>query len=161
MGVTRGSENVPDISGHLEKTLTDSNFQKPLSDEAYSRFRKALRKLLWLSQVRHDLKTWMSVLGTQQAKPMHGTEQALKAVLRFLYVDMHACLCLPSRDETIMSQVDDTQLRSVHLHSFSDASHAPYRFNNRKGVSGGAVFFERSLGKVSEPTATSFELEFM
>ena len=55
------------------------------------------------------------------------------------YVDMHACLCLPSRDETIMSQVDDTQLRSVHLHSFSDASHAPYRFNNRKGVSGGAV----------------------
>ena len=76
---------------------------------------------------------------------MHGTEQALKAVLRFLYVDMHACLCLPSRDETIMSQVDDTQLRSVHLHSFSDASHAPYRFNNRKGVSGGAVFFERSL----------------
>ena len=144
-GVTRGSENVPDISGHLEKTLTDSNFQKPLSDEAYSRFRKALGKLLWLSQVRHDLKTWMSVLGTQQAKPMHGTEQALKAVLRFLYVDMHACLCLPRRDETIMSQVDDTQLRSVHLHSFSDASHAPYRFNNRKGVSGGAVFFERSL----------------
>ena len=90
-GVTRGSENVPDISGHLEKTLADSNFQKPLSDEAYSRFRKALGKLLWLSQVRHDLKTWMSVLGTQQAKPMHGTEQALKAVLRFLYVE-HACM---------------------------------------------------------------------
>ena len=44
-----------------------------------------------------------------------------------------------------MSQVADAQLRSVHLHSFSDASHAPYRFNNRKGVSGGAVFFERSL----------------
>ena len=44
-----------------------------------------------------------------------------------------------------MSQVDDAQLRSVHLHSFSDASHAPYRFNNCKGVSGGAVFFERSL----------------
>ena len=55
---------------------------------------------------------------------MHGTEQALKAVLRFLYLDMHACLCLPSRDETIMSQVDDAQLRSVRLLSFSDASHA-------------------------------------
>ena len=27
-------------------------------------FRKALGKLLWLSQVRHDLKTWMSVLRT-------------------------------------------------------------------------------------------------
>ena len=47
-------------------------------------FRKALGKLLWLSQVRHDLKTWMSVLGTQQAKPMHGTEQALKASLEIL-----------------------------------------------------------------------------
>ena len=29
-GVSRGSENVPEISGHLEKTLTDSNFQKTL-----------------------------------------------------------------------------------------------------------------------------------
>ena len=44
---------------------------------------------------------------------------------------MHACV-YRGRDETIMSQVDDAQLRSVHLHSFSDASHAPYRFNNRK-----------------------------
>jgi len=51
------------------------------------------------------------------------------------------------QDETIMNQVEDTQLRSVHLHSFSDAYHARYRFNNRKGVSGGAVFFERSLVK--------------
>ena len=31
-----------------------------------------------------------------------------------------------------MSQVDDTQLRSVHLHSFCDASHAPYRFSIEK-----------------------------
>ena len=144
-GITRGSDHVPDIAGHLERTLTDANFRKPLSDEAYSRFRKALGKLLWMSQVRHDIKTWMSLLGSQQASPMHGTEQALKAVLRFLYGDMHACLCLPSRDETIMSQVDDVQLRTVHLHAFCDASHAPYRFNNRRGVSGGVVFFERSL----------------
>ena len=106
--------------------------------------------------MRNDLKTWISVLGTQQEKPMHGTEQALKAILRFLYLDMHACLCLPSRDETIINQIDDIQLRSVQFHSFSDASHAPYRFNNRKGVSGGAVFFERSLVR-----STSFESEFM
>ena len=68
-GITNGSSYVPDISGHLERTLSDKNFQKPLSDAAYTRFRKALGKLLWLSQVRHDLKTWMSVLGTQQAHP--------------------------------------------------------------------------------------------
>jgi hypothetical protein len=48
-GATRGSENVPNISGHLEKILTDNNFQTPLSNKTYSRFRKALGKLLWLS----------------------------------------------------------------------------------------------------------------
>ena len=54
-GITNGSSYIPDISGHLERTLSDKNLQKPLSDAAYTRFRKALGKLLWLSQVRHDL----------------------------------------------------------------------------------------------------------
>ena len=31
------------------------------------------------------------------------------------------------------------------LHSFSDASFAPYRFNGRKGISGGVVFCEGAL----------------
>ena len=118
-GITNGSSHVPDISGHLEKTLSDKNFQKPLSDAAYTRCRKALGKLLWLSQVRHDLKTWMSVpwnsAGASNA--WNGTSVE-NGFCTKRCIDMHACLCLPSRDETIMSQVDDTQLRSVHLHSF-------------------------------------------
>ena len=144
-GVTKGSDFVPDIASHLERTVSDSSHQKPLSDEAYSRFRRALGRLLWLSQVRHDLKAWLSLLGTQQQQPKHGTEQALKAVLRFLFNDMRSCLCLPSRDTGLQSQVSEEQLQSVHLHSFSDASHGPYRFNQRKGISGGAIFFEGSL----------------
>jgi len=40
-GVTKGSDFVPDIAGHLERTVSDSTHQKPLSDEAYSRFRRA------------------------------------------------------------------------------------------------------------------------
>ena len=145
-GVTKGRENVPDIASHLEKTMTDSRtFQKPLSDEAYSRFRRALGRLLWLSQVRHDLKAWLSLLGTQQQQPKHGTEQALKAILRFLFTDMRCCLCLPSRDTTLQSQVCEEQMQTVHLRSFSDASHGPYRFNGRKGLSGGAIFFEGGL----------------
>ena len=88
-GITKGSPNVPDIATHLERTMHESQYQKPLSDEAYSRFRRALGRLLWLSQVRHDLKAWLSVIGTQQSKPMRGTEQALRAVLRFLYDDVH------------------------------------------------------------------------
>ena len=144
-GITKGSENVPDIASHLEKTMTDSAFQKSLSDEAYSRFRRALGRLLWLSQVRHDLKAWLSLLGTQQQQPKHGTEQALKAILRFLFTDMRCCLCLPSRDTTLQSKVCEEQMQTVHLHSFSDASHGTYRFNGRKGLSGGAIFFEGGL----------------
>ena len=58
-----------------------------LSPESYSRFRKALGKLLWLAQTRHDLKLFTSIIGTQQSEPMQGTEAALRSVLRFLYHD--------------------------------------------------------------------------
>lgn len=37
------------------------------------------------------------------------------------------------------------QMKTVSLHGFSDANFAPYRFNKRRGISGGATFFERSL----------------
>lgn len=57
-------EGFPDISVHLEKTEEAS--QKPLSPEAYTRFRKTLGRLLWMSQVRTDLKVWLSLLGRQQ-----------------------------------------------------------------------------------------------
>ena len=45
----------------------------------------------------------------------------------------------------------------VFLHMFCDASHAPYRFNKRKGISGQAIFFERSLirGISKQQQATS------
>lgn len=33
------------------------------------------------------------------------------------------------------------------LHAFSDASHAPYRFNGRRSITGGAIFVEGSLIK--------------
>ena len=82
-GITKGSPNVPDIASHLERTMHESQYQKPLSDESYSQFRRALGRLLWLSQVRRDLKAWLPVIETQQSKPMHGTEQALRAVLQW------------------------------------------------------------------------------
>ena len=44
-----------------------------------------------------------------------------------------------------MSQVSSEQLQTIHLHLFSDASYAPYRFNGRRGLSGGAIFHESSL----------------
>ena len=55
--VVKGSGAVPDISVHLEKT--DEASQRPLSPEAYTKFRKALGRLLWMAQTRMDLKVWL------------------------------------------------------------------------------------------------------
>ena len=138
-GVTKGSDFVPDIASHLERTMSDSAHQKPLSDKAYSRFCRALGRLSWLSQVRHDLKAWLSLLGTQQQQPKHGTEQTLKAVLRFL-------LFVPSEQghEIAKSGFRRTDAICSHLHSFSDASHGPYTGSTRERGSVGEPFFLRA-----------------
>ena len=88
------------------------------------------------------MKLYMSLIGSQQAKPLNGTEAALRSVLRFLYDDMHTCLHLPSPEyHAIVTEKSAT----CFMHTFADASHAPYRFNGRRGVSGGVAFIEGSL----------------
>ena len=95
-----------------------------------------------MAQSRHDLKLYLSLIGGQQAKPNQGTESAIRALLRFLFEDVGTCLRLPSPEyENLMI---GPARRSI-LHSFSDASFAPYRFNGRKGISGGVVFCEGAL----------------
>eukprot|EP00434_Breviolum_minutum_P042543 symbB.v1.2.037870.t1/scaffold5715.1/size24294/1 len=138
--IEKGSRSVPDVSIHLEKT--DENSKRPLSPESYSRFRRALGRLLWLAQVRVDVKTWLSLLGSQQSAPTQATEAGLRAVLRFLKTDCHVVLRLPSRSEMLDFE---KEAGSVYLHLWADASHAPYRFNKRKGISGQVMFFEKSL----------------
>ena len=92
-----------------------------------------------MAQSRHDLKLYLSLIGSQQAKPNQGTESAIRASLRFLFEDVGTCLRLPSPEyENLMIG----PARHSILHSFSDASFAPYRFNGRKGISGGVVFCE-------------------
>ena len=142
--IVSGSHSAPDVASHLEKTISDPNGKKPLSPEAYSRFRRCLGKLLWLSQSRHDLKVWLSIIGCQQASPCQGTEAAIRSVLRFLYKDRNVVLSLPS-PEYHQLVVSEQKSMTCHLHSFADASFAPYRFNNRKGISGGIVFSEGGL----------------
>ena len=144
-GIVRGSEFVPDVASHLEKAHNDKSLQKPPSDEAYGKFRRGLGRLLWPAQVRHDLKAWFSIIGTQQSKPTQSIEQALRSVLRFMLNDRHTGLCFPSRCESLVEGLEENQLKTIHLHSFAEPSFAPYRFNNRRGLSGGAVYFERSL----------------
>ena len=143
-GIASGSTAAPDVAAHLEKTVSDVQAKKPLSPESYRRFRRCLGRLLWLSQSRHDLKVWLSLIGTQQAAPCQGTEAALRSVLRFLVQDSNVFLALPSNDYHQLDFVEKGQT-SCFLHSFADASFGPYRFNGRKGISGGIVMFEGGL----------------
>ena len=142
--ITSGSKHVPDVAAHLEKTINDKLGSQPLSPEAYARFRRTLGKLLWLAQSRHDLKVWLSLIGTQQASPKHGTEMALRSVLRFLYSDKNVHLMLPSPEYDALSFPERSRMNQF-LHAFADASFAPYRFNARRGISGGVVFCEGGL----------------
>ena len=66
--ISKGSAAIPDVASHIEKTVDDANAQVPLSAEAYARFRRALGKLLWMAQVRHDIKilpqpNWVTASG--------------------------------------------------------------------------------------------------
>lgn len=138
--ITKGTQTWPDIGAIMDRNL--ENKQK-LTPEAYSKFRRALGKLLWLAQTRHDLKLPLSLIGSQQADPTHGTETAMRALLRFAFQDMDQVLRLPSAlyEDNLMTE------GSQHcvLHSFSDASHGGYRFNGRRGITGGATFANGSL----------------
>ena len=93
--ISKGSAAIPDVAAHIEKTVDDVHAQVPLSAEANARFRRALGKLLWMAQVRHDIKIYLSLIGSQQASPMNGTESAIRAILRFLYNDMSTMLLFP------------------------------------------------------------------
>ena len=68
--IRKGSASVPDVAGILDKAMGDKNQLQELSPSAYSRFRRALGKLLWMAQSRHDLKLYLSLIGSQQ-EPRH------------------------------------------------------------------------------------------
>ncbi|CAE7876403.1 ANKRD50 [Symbiodinium sp. KB8] len=139
-GVQKGSSAVPDISAILDRTG-----ETELSQEAYGLFRRALGKVLWFSQTRQDLKLIIGLISTQQSKPAQATEAALRALLRFLYDDRNVALQLPSEqlNEAFLGCPVEELERKVHV--FPHASHAPYRFLARRGITGGALTYAGAL----------------
>ena len=113
---------------------------------------------MWMCQSRHDLKLYMSLLGTQQQSPCQGTEAALRGLLRFLRNDMNVTLRLPSESSDALT-AEGYSPSSLMVHSFSDASHGPWRFNSRRGITGGVVTFQngvvRTLARQQQSTALS------
>ena len=138
--ITKGTSSVPDVASLLDKVGTPD-----LTPEAYSKFRRVLGKVLWMAQTRQDLKLMVGLISTQQAKPTQATESALRALLRFLYNDRDVVLHLPSPELTPEFLVCDSRQLWRCVHVFADASHAPYRFLGRRGITGGAICFAGSL----------------
>ena len=152
-GVKKGSSAAPDVAAFLEKT--DEQSTKQLSSEGYQVFRKCLGKLLWLAQTRHDVKTWLSLVGSVQACPTVAADQALKSILRFLFDDRYVQLRLPSESLELTCQDDRVM---TQLNVWSDASHAPYRFNKRKGMTGIVITYMNSLIKTASKTQQAVSL---
>ena len=95
-----------------------------------------------MSQTRHDLKLWLSLVGSLQAAPACGADNAVKAILRLLFEDRHLLLRLPSTSSDLTGDRSGVVSR---LHILSDASHAPYRFNKRKGILGEVVSYQNAV----------------
>ena len=84
----------------------------------------------------------LSLIGSQQATSLAGTESALRTLLRYLHGDMNTLLSIPSEQYMNLSCAYWSEIGV--LHAFSDAFHAPYRFG-RRSITGGAIFVEGSL----------------
>ena len=152
-GLKSASGCAPDITVHLEKEN-----EKELSSESYAKFRAALGKLSWYAQTRQDVRAWVAMLATQQAKPTEGTEKALRAILRFLMSDGNVVLRMPSNSEALKMEKGVFDV-DYHLVGYSDASHAPLRSTGRRGVSGGVLsvcgFLLKSLSRHQQMVSLS------
>ena len=71
---------------------------------------------------------------------------------------MNVTLRLPSESSDALT-AEGYSPNSLMVHSFSDASHGPWRFNSRRGVTGGVVTFQngvvRTLARQQQSTALS------
>ena len=126
-GVKKGTSATPDVASFLEKT--DEQSTKPL--------------------------TWLSVIGSVQSNPTVAADQALKAVLRFMYDAGYTQLRMPSESLELTNDADRVL---TQLNVWSDASHAPYRFNKRKGITGLVITYMNSLIKTAAKTQQAVSL---
>ena len=120
---------------NLRETL-DGPPEPPLSTEAYQRYRRSLGKMAWLSQTREDLHIFIAYLATGQHAPDGRHEKAMRQVLRFLLFDGDQELSFPSPGNLKSLFQGSVELSGEPLMVvFCDASHAPMRATQRKGIS--------------------------
>ena len=74
----------PNLRDLYDKALDDTKLQTRLSDEAASRYRRALGKLSWYATTRGALVYFVSMLARGQSAPCEYHERGLRATLRYL-----------------------------------------------------------------------------
>ena len=134
-----GKAAIPNLRGTL-----DVEPGAKLSPESYARYRRALGKLAWMSQSREDLHVFVTYLSTGQHDPDERYEKAMRQVLRFLKLDGEWELSFPG---CMIESFDEKDRAPSLLTVFCDASHAPLRMTQRKGVGGAFIFVLGSLVK--------------
>ena len=129
------SRAPPDLTAILDR---EEGKDSPLSADAHAKLRSGLGKIAWLSQSRQDIRAFVSLIATQQSSPTSRTEDALRALLKFMKGDMKVVLRIPNECEALMSDAFEIP----HVVAFSDASHAPMKSTgSRRGVTGGVLTY--------------------
>ena len=96
----------------LEK-ITKSDKSTPLSPEAHDRYRRVLGKLAWASLTRPDLAFVTGYLGRSQAAPTEASEQAMRAVLRWVLALPPLVQRFPSERYSLKDECDPREVTSV------------------------------------------------
>ena len=128
------SRAPPDLTSILDR---EEGKDSSLSADAHAKLRSGLGKVAWLSQSRQDIRAFVSLIATQQSSPTSRTEDALRALLKFMKGDMKVVLRIPNECEALMSNAFEIP----HVVAFSDASHAPMKSTGRRGVTGGVLTY--------------------
>ena len=87
------SRAPPDLTSILDR---EEGKDSPLSADAHAKLRSGLGKVAWLSQSRQDIRAFVSLIATQQSSPTSRTEDALRALLKFMKGDMKVVLRIPN-----------------------------------------------------------------
>lgn len=127
---------VPRLNSHQSPTCA---FAEPLANY-----------FGWHRWDTDDIKLFLSLVGSQQATPMAGTEATIRALLRYLVGNSKCGLCRPLVEKPWQWTCLTRAILPLHTGAvlicrgwsawtywltccaFSDASHAPYRFNGRR-----------------------------
>ena len=96
--------------------------------------------MAWLSQTREDLHIFIAYLATVNMLRMVVMKRAMRQVLRFLLFDGDQELSFPSPGNFKILVQGSVEVSGEPLMVvFCDASHAPMRATQRKGISGAFI----------------------